>query len=133
MATDYPSRYLGSLPVDAINRVLGTELEPGNVWLSAQAHRHMAEDHPEDYPTCIATLELAISNPTFAGQAPKTRDNFEIVRRILKPEGYAVLVAIGLVIDKNGLYRVRSSYLIKSEKVDTRRQAGHLRPVMLAP
>ena len=47
----FPARDLGPLPVDAINAVLGTELEPGNVRLSEAAHRHMAEDHPDDYAT----------------------------------------------------------------------------------
>src|SRR5690348_3977020 len=78
----YPARDLGPLPVDLINAVLGTELEPGRVLLSAQAHKHMAEDHPTDYPACIAALSTAIAEPTFIGQAPGISRNFELIRRL---------------------------------------------------
>ncbi len=64
-----PKRYsavdLGPLPVDLINRTLGTELDPGRVRLSARAHRHIAEDRPDDYPTCIGALPGVIAAPTY--------------------------------------------------------------------
>jgi hypothetical protein len=66
----YPAVDLGQLPVGIINAVLGTELEPGRVRLSEQAHRHMAEDHPDDYAVCFPVLAAAIATPTFIGQAP---------------------------------------------------------------
>lgn len=125
-----PIRYtaieLGPLPADAINAVLGTELEPGLVRLSAVAHRHMAEDHPDDYPVCIAALPGAIAAPSFIGQAPGHAENFEIIRRIARADGQAVLVAIGLETDEAGEYRVRSCYLVKAKVVDARRLAGRL-------
>ena len=46
----YPAIDLGPLPVDAINAILGTDMEPGNAWLSEMAHEHMALNHPNDYP-----------------------------------------------------------------------------------
>jgi hypothetical protein len=58
---EYPAINLGFLPVEAINAVLGTELETGRVRLSRLAHRHMAEDHPEDYGICFAALAETIA------------------------------------------------------------------------
>lgn len=123
----YPARMLGALPVRLINAALGTELEPGPVFLSAMAHRHMAVDHPEDYPVCISALADAIASPSFIGQAPRRMGNFEIIKRTTNAEGKAVLVAIGLEPDETGAYRVRSCYLIPKGTVETRRQAGRLK------
>jgi hypothetical protein len=110
-----------------INAVLGTELEPGNVRLSEQAHRHMAEDHPDDYAVCFPVLATAIATPTFIGQAPRRTNNFEMLRRINHPDGKVVLVAIGLEMDDAGAYRVRSCYLVGGEQVDQRRRSGRLK------
>ncbi len=123
----YPAVALGELPVAAINAVLGTELDAGQVRLSETAHRHMAEDHPEDYPDCIAALPHAVAMPTFIGQAPGHTRNFEVVKRIARLDGQTVLVAIGLEPDDTGAYRVKSCYLISAEKVDARRRAGTLK------
>lgn len=128
----YQAVEFGPLPVEAINRALGTELEPGNVRLGEQAHRHIAEDHPEDYEACMAALPLAIANPTFVGQAPKHQRNFEIVRRVARPDGQAVLVAIGLELNEFGNYAIKSSYLIKAETVNNRRRLRTLRQVAVA-
>jgi hypothetical protein len=122
----YPKIEFDKLCIDLINAVLGTELEPGLVILSTQAHRHIAEDHAADYALCIAALADALIAPTFIGQGPKA-DNFEVVRRINHPEGAAVLVAVGLTVDDDGAYRIRSSYLISERKVDERRRAGRLK------
>lgn len=130
MATNYPEIHLGPLPVAKINAALGTDLEPGNVILSRQAHMHMARDHPDDYEACIQALPLAIAQPSFVGQAPVSRDNFEIVRRAARPDGKSVLVAVGLELDAEGLYRVKSSYLLEPEKVDSRRRKGRLFSVL---
>lgn len=124
----YPAIDLGPLPVELVNAVLGTELEPGLVRLSERAHQHMAEDHPDDYPLCLASLQLAISSPSFMGQAPKRTGNFEMLRRVNHPDGKVVLVAIGLETDQRGNYRVRSAYLVNAETVDERRRAGRLKP-----
>lgn len=122
----YPPIDFGPLPVDLINAILGTELEPSRVRLSAQAHRHIAEDHPDDYATCIAALPLAIAEPSFVGQGPGHTRNFELVRRVARADGPAVLVAIGLEMDDKGEYRVRTCYLISAGKVDERRRARRL-------
>src|SRR4029077_10954858 len=118
----YPAVDFGPLPVAAINAVLGTELEPGHVRLSEQAHRHIAVDHPDDYAVCFSALAAAIAAPSFIGQAPRRTGNFEMLRRINHPEGKLVLVAVGLEIDDAGDYRVRSCYLVSAEQVDRRRR-----------
>lgn len=126
--TQYPLINYGSLPVEKINHVMDTELEPGNVRLSARAHKHIAEDHPDDYAICIAAMTDAIANPSFIGQAPKSTENFEIIKRVKVPEDKEVLVAIRLEPGKDGYYSIVSSYLIDKKKVDTRRIAGRIRP-----
>lgn len=97
--TAYKPVLLGPLPVDAINATLGTELDPGAVYLSGKARQHSAEDHPADYPLVI---------PVSGGR------------------GYA-LVAVGLEVDERGRYRVRSGYVPEEAKVESRRRAGRLR------
>ena len=125
-STRLPPIDLGALPVDVINTALGTELEPGRARLSAAAHSHMATDHPADYPACLAALPDAVAAPSFIGQAPGHTRNFEMVRRVGRPDGQAVLVAIAIDVDEAGEYRVRSCYLISAETVDQRRRARRL-------
>jgi len=122
----YPALDLGPLPVGLVNATIGTELEPGHARLSPSAHRHMAEDHPADYPICIAALASAIAAPTFIGQDPKHGRNFVIVKRVGLQDGRAVLVAIGLEPEAGGNYAVRTSYLIPQRPIDARRAAKRL-------
>ena len=89
----------------------------------------MAEEHPDDYVACLAALESAIAPPTFVGQSPKHTRNFEIVKRVPRPDRKAILVAIGIERDDAGEYRVRTCYLVEPEKVETRRANGTLRQV----
>ena len=123
----YPAVPLGDLPVVTINAALGTELEPGPVRLSGVAHRHIAEDHPDVYQDCIAALPQAVAAPTFIGQAPHQGRNFEMVKRLVRPDGRSVLVAVGLQPDDDGTYRVKSCYLISADTVDARRRAHTLK------
>jgi hypothetical protein len=129
-AKPYPAVDLGPLPVDLINEALDTELEPGHARLSQTAHRHMATDHPADYPVCIAEIAAAIAAPTFIGQAPRHNRNFEMIRRIGRADGSVVLVAIGLEPDDRGDYRVRTCYLLEAFKVEERRRQGRLKLVI---
>lgn len=125
----YPALDLGPLPVDLVDEALGTELMPGRVRLSRTAHRHMATDHPADYPACIAHIAATVAMPTFIGQSPGHSRNFEMIRRVGPTNGPAVLVAIGLEPDGLGDYRVRSCYLIEARKVEDRRLKGIVRAV----
>lgn len=122
----YKPMALGPLPVEAINRALGTELEAGMARLSATAHRHMAEDHADDYAACISVLADAVVSPSFVGQAPEHTRNFEIIRRVPRPDRKSVLVAVSLEPDERGDYRVVSCYLIDEADVNARRMAKRL-------
>ena len=126
MPKQYPAVDLGPLPVDLINRTLGTELDPGRVRLSSRAHRHIAEDHPDDYPTCIAALPRVVDAPTYIGQAPHHARNIELVKRFRGVQGWMVLVAVGLEQDRRGDYRVRSSYLVRESTIEGHRLRGRM-------
>ncbi|MEL3890728.1 hypothetical protein V6B08_10655 [Ferrovibrio sp. MS7] len=120
---------LGPLPVDLINLALGVVLAPGNARLSAQAHRHMATDHPEDYPLCVASLGNAIKYPHYVGQGPQHEANFELIYRIPRIGPRAMLLAISMERDANGDYSVRTAYLISQAKLEHRRQQGRIKPI----
>ena len=126
-ASNYRSLDLGRLPSAVINHVLRAHLEEGVVRLSAAAHRHIAEDHPEDYEICMNALRKgALQAPNYIGEDPTRSGNFVIVKRLPQADRRAMLVAIGLTPDRAGDYRVRSCYLISEEKVEDRRRAGRL-------
>lgn len=122
---------VGPLPVEIINRCLGTDLEPGDVWVSSHAHRHIAEDHPADYPTIIAALYEIVSTPLYVGQDPKHGRNFYIVRPMptsaANPYG---LVSIGFEQNQHGGYNVRTAYSISQDSVTKRRAANRLHRVI---
>ena len=121
---------LGPLPVDLINDALGTDLEPGHARPGEAAHRHMAVDHPADYPVCIAEIEAVIASPPFIGQAPRHNRNFEMIRRAGRADGSAVLAAVGQEPDNRGDYGIRTCYLPEAEKLEERRQKGWIRMVV---
>ncbi len=122
---DFPA-----LPVDLINRILGTELEPGPAHMSGLAHRHAATDHAADYPICIANLAAVIAEPTFIGQAPKHSENIELIRRVPGAGGAAVLVAVGIQLDADGRYRIKSMYLVGEAELNSKRAKGTIKPVL---
>jgi hypothetical protein len=118
---------VGPLPAEMINRTLGTEMGPGKVRVSAQARKHIADKHPDDYEVVLANLQQTIAAPTYLGQAPHHADNIELIRRVrLGDRASYVLVAIGLEPDERGSYRVRSGYLISHDTVEDRRRSGRL-------
>lgn len=130
--TKHPPLALGPLPVEAINATLGTELEAGDVHLSARAHEHIARDHSADYATVMLHLRATIAEPTFVEQAPKRRENANValVRRVPLTGGRGyVLLAVGLEPDERGRYRVRTGYLIREDVVTARRAKGYMRPI----
>ncbi len=96
--------------------------------MSPRAHRPIAEDHPDDYEVCLANLPATLQSPTYIGQAPRHRENFEMIRRVTGKDGRAVLVAVGVTPDRLGKYRVVSSYVLTPEVVERKRLAGHLPP-----
>lgn len=122
---------VGPLAVAKVNAALGTELEPGEVWVSAACHAHIAADHAEDYPHILAALFDIVTDPVYVGQDPKHGRNFYLVRPLPagapNPQG---LVSIGLERNRFGGYNVRSAYTISQATVDQRRLARRLHRAM---
>ncbi|AJP73093.1 hypothetical protein [Sphingomonas hengshuiensis] len=118
---------VGPLPVDIVNAALGTDLEPGEVWVSAACHAHIATDHAGDYPHIIAAIFDIVARPLYVGQDPKHGRNFYLVRPM--PEGSANphgLVSVGFERNRFGGYNVRSAYTVSQETINQRRSANRL-------
>jgi hypothetical protein len=128
----YRSVRICRLPVDKINWTIGTELVPGDAWLSRLAHQHFAEDHPDDYASFFSILPETVENPTWIGQAAAHSENFELVTRLVAASGI-VLTSVGLTPNKFGNYNVRSVYQIDQKDVDSRRMARRLWPTIQKP
>ena len=126
----FSAKLLCELPVDSINRVLGTELEAGRAWLSSIAHRHIAVDHSDDYSICIANLELVISQPMYVRQSDRHARNFELIRRIDVEGRPLMLVAVSLERNHQGNYNVRSSYLITGKDLEKKKRSGSLKLIV---
>lgn len=126
-ARTFPAIRIGDLPFDKINSALGTELEPGEVWLSKIAHEHIAIDHADDYPFIMAAIVEIVTGPLYVGQDPKHGGNFYLVKALPpdapNPHG---LVAIGFERNKFGNYNVRTAYAINQDTVNQRRAAKRL-------
>lgn len=122
----YKSFRVGPLPASSINRALGTELDPADVWVSKAAHRHIAEDHPDDYALVKANIIDIITSPTYVGQDPKHGGNFYLVRRVGGNDEVPVLIAIGLEMTAHGTYSIRTAYSISEDDVNARRLRGSL-------
>lgn len=127
MSQKYKAFKVGPLPAAQINAALGLSLGDGDVWVSAQAHRHLAEDHPDDYPHIVAALATIVTGPLYAGQDPKHTKNFYLVRALSAsaPNPFG-LVAIGIQPNGYGGYNVRTAYTIPQATVDARRLANRL-------
>ncbi|PGH54731.1 hypothetical protein CRT60_33875 [Azospirillum palustre] len=126
----FAARLLCELPVDSINRVLGTELEVGCAWLSSIAHRHIAVDCSDDYSICIVNLELVISQPMYVRQSDRHARNFELIRRIDLEGRPLMLVAVSLERNDRGNYNVRSSYLITETDLEKKKRSGSLKLII---
>ena len=122
MTKRYESRRLGPLCANRINKIIGTELDVADVWVSKAAHRHIAEDHPEDYEAFWENLPELISNPSYVGQRPSKDDSFYLVANIDKDGG--ALMAISLKMSPYGTYNLESAYRLKRKAIDNRRNAG---------
>lgn len=128
---NYKAFRVGPLAAEQINRAMNLDLDDGDVWVSRACHRHIAEDHPDDYPYIKANIIEIIREPTWVGQDPKHAENFYLIRSLVVAEGSPVaLVAIGLEMTEYGTYSVRSAYRIKQEDVDTRILRGSLKRIL---
>ena len=116
---------LGPLPIDIIYRVLGLELEEGEVRFSAGAQIHAAKKHPEDYSRYLAFIGGVIASPLYLGDDVRNLGKIEFISRIPKVGG--LLVALEVKKDSAGKYNVVSIYSITHEKIEARRRKGRLK------
>ena len=123
--SDLVDLVLGPLPVEAINRTLGLELEPGDVIFSAGAQVHAAKRHSLEYAQCLPHAGAVATNPSYVGDDFKNTGKIELVRKVPGLLG-GVLLAIAIEIDDAGFYRVVSMYPVSERKIENRRQNRHL-------
>jgi hypothetical protein len=119
-----PDLFLGHLPVDLINKTIGTEPGEGTAIFTRYAQQHVIRRHPEDYQLCLPHIEKVISNPTYVGDDHKN-SGIELISKVFAVSSY-VLVAVGIQPDGNGRYQVHSFYRISEGKIQSRRQKGFL-------
>ncbi|BAM87706.1 conserved hypothetical protein [Bradyrhizobium oligotrophicum S58] len=113
------------MPVNVVNKTLGTELEVGDVILTRGAQRHANRRHPEDYPKCLPHLASVIANPRYIGD-DHTNSGIEIWGYVATL-GALVLVAVELIPDDEGRYHISSFYMVSEKKADARRLKGFLK------
>lgn len=116
---------LGPLPVDAINRTLGYDLEPGDVIFSSSAQKHAFGRHPDDFAKCLPHVGPIVRRPDFLGDDFKNSGAIELVSRI-PALGSGVLVALLVTPDDKGCYRIKSCYPVGYSRIERRRQSGRL-------
>lgn len=116
----------GPLPVDEINLTLQLELDPGFVVISGNAQIHAARRHPDDFSRCLPHVAAIIENPLYLGDDARNPGKIELVGRVASLGG-GLLVAIEITLDGDGLYNVTSFYPISNQKIEDRRQKGHLK------
>lgn len=119
----------GKMPDDAIYRVLGIELEAGEVKFSAPAQKHALRRHPADLPRIVPHLAQIIASPTYLGDDFRNPGKIELVGRIPGAAG-AALIALTVEKDEtDGYYHVCSSYFITQAELDRKRGKGILKIV----
>lgn len=116
----------GPLPVGAIDATIGTELEPGTAVMSSNAQVHASKRHPEDFPLCFPHVAQVIANPLYVGDDLRNHGKIELVSRV-PALGTGLLVAVDLTADGDGNYFVASFYPVSEEKINNRRDKGHLK------
>ena len=115
---------LGELPVDAINRTLALELEPGEVVFRAAGQAHAQKRHPDDFARCIPHVGAVALQPHYIGDDFRNPGKIELVGRVVGIGG--MLVAVAIEPDANGRYAVCSVYPVSERTIENRRQAKTL-------
>jgi phage-Barnase-EndoU-ColicinE5/D-RelE like nuclease3 len=116
---------LGPLPVDSINRVLGLELEAGQLILKSAAQVHAANRHPEEYPVILPCLPEVLSSALYVGDDHGNAGKIELIGRIRELDQF-ILIAVIIEVDPNGFYSVASFYPVSQTKIQGRREKGFL-------
>lgn len=124
-AKHLPDLRLGPLPVEAISKALGLDLEPGEVVLTGGAQTHASRRHPDDYAVCLPHLASVVTSPLWIGDDLRNHGKIELVGRV-PAAGIVVLAAVKISRDSDGRYHVVSFYPISEAKVQSRKSKGHL-------
>jgi hypothetical protein len=119
----------GPLPTASINQALNLELDTADVVLSSRAEDHAQRRHPNDFETCRPHLQAVIANPLYVRDDFKNDGKIELVGRPTAMEHW-LLIAISIIVSSDGHYHILSFYPISQKKVDTRRNAGHLKRII---
>lgn len=130
MSNDIVELDLGDLCVDLIHKTLGIELEPGKLVFTRAAQIHSRKNHPHDYGRCLPHVGPVVTSPLYMGDDFKNPDKIEFVSRV-PALGSGLLIAIVIVPDDDGHYRVASMYPISETTIEGRRQKGHLKRTAL--
>ena len=115
--------------MEAINRVLGLELDEGDVVMPVNAQRHAQRRHPDDFGIYFPHVASVVQRPLYVRDDFKNDGKIELIGR---PEGadQPLLVAVEITKDADGRYNITSFYPISDQKVAKRRESGHLRVIM---
>ncbi|MBP2233130.1 hypothetical protein J2847_006465 [Azospirillum agricola] len=117
---------LGPLPVDIIEATLGIEVELGPVVFTVSNQKHALNKHPEDFGRCLPHIGTVVAKPTYLRDDFKNHGKIELISRV-PALGNGLLIAVEIIPDEQGRYRVASMYPISDKKIDQRRGAGTLK------
>lgn len=120
----------GPLPVEGINAALKLELDPGDVVMSIRAQKHAQNRHPVDYARCFPHVASIVTGPLYVRDDFKNSDKIEMVGKAAGLPDW-LLVAVEIAVDEEGRYNVTSFYPISEQKIENRKQSGHLKRVTL--
>jgi hypothetical protein len=120
----------GPFPVQALNRILGLDLEPGDAIMPVNAQKHASRKRPEDFARCFPHVASVIERPLYARDDFRNDGKIELIG---KPAAFGeyLLVAVEITLDAQGRYNVASIYPISEGKVAKRREGGHLKRVYM--
>lgn len=124
-----PDLEIGPMPVEAINRVLGYDLDPGTAVFSTAAQLHANRQHPAEYPKCLPHIGQVVLTPMFLGDDFANSGKIELISKVrgVEPD-VGILVAISIEIT-DGKYQIASVYPISQRKIEGRLQKGFLKRV----
>jgi phage-Barnase-EndoU-ColicinE5/D-RelE like nuclease3 len=116
---------IGPMPVDAINKALGLELEAGELMLKPAAQVHAANHHTEEYPVILPCLPEVLASALYVGDDHGNAGKIELIGRIRELDQF-ILIAVIIEVDAKGFYSVASFYPVSKTKIQGRREKGFL-------
>lgn len=117
---------LGPLPVALINRVLGYELEAGDLVLKFAAQIHAEKRHPEEFSVMFPALAEVLASALYVGDDHNNPNKIELIGKIQNRDQF-ILIAVTIEVDNDGSYKVVSFYPVSQNKIQNRREKGFLK------